>query len=117
MSARRFQRNSTTRPREAFKIRATPITATYRAAPRILATVAGSHATSDADERLRLLQSGRHLLVLALELQSGADRHRFEQRRKIGGQILLGIGLELRGSEMLLQYFARRRRDRHRHAH
>src|SRR3979409_1969616 len=96
MPGSRFQPKSTTRQRAALKIRATPTTATYRAARPTSATAAGSHATSDADERLRSLQSRRPPLVLALELQSGADRHRLEQRRKVGGQILLGIGFELR---------------------
>src|SRR6266567_1319991 len=117
MSASRFQPRSITRQCAALKIRATPTTATYPAARPTSATAAGSRATSDADARLRLLQSRRHLLVLALELQSGTDRHRLKQRCKIGGQILLGIGLELRCSEMLLQHFARGSRDRHRHAH
>src|SRR5262249_6435893 len=38
------------------------------------------------------LQPRRHVLVLALKLHAGRERHRLHQRRKVLLQILIGIG-------------------------
>src|ERR1700730_799635 len=61
------------------------------------------------------LQSGRDVLVLALERHAGHEPHGLHQGREVFLQIFIGIGLERRGAEMRLQHFARRGRHRHRH--
>src|SRR3984957_12893760 len=71
--------------------------------------------TGDCAGWLSVLQPGRHVSVLALELHAGGERHRLHQRGEILLQVLAGILLQLRDAEMRLQHLARRRRHRHRH--
>src|SRR5262245_52662804 len=47
-----------------------------------------------------VLQSRRHVLVLALELHAGGERHGFHQRGKILLQVFLRVGLERGRSEV-----------------
>src|SRR5207342_3363241 len=64
---------------------------------------------------LSVLQTRRNVLVLALELHAGGERHSLQQRGEVLLQILLGVGLESGRAEMGLQHLTRGRRDRHRH--
>src|SRR5215813_11932412 len=61
------------------------------------------------------LQPRRHVLVLALKLHAGRERHRLHQCRKVLLQIFVRIAFERGGAEMALQHLARRRRHRHGH--
>src|SRR5258705_6070425 len=61
------------------------------------------------------LQPRGHLLVLACNLHSGAERHGLHKRGEILLQIRLRIVAQRRGAEVALQHLAHRRGHRHRH--